>query len=839
MRRWRRASVRALIRQPAQLALAIIGVALGVTVVVAVQLANTSAERAFELAVDRITGDASHHITAPPPGIDEAHYRTLRIDHGLRASAPVIERFARLPDGATLRVLGVDPLAGTGAATALVEVDGEGLERLLTGEDTALLAAPTAERHDIATGDRVALDIAGATREVTIIGRIEPGGQPAAAIDGLLVVDIATAQVWFDRRGRLDRIEVDLEPDEVEPLRAWLPAGLDLERVDARAERARGMTAAFRTNLTAMALLTVVIGVFLIYNTMTFAVVRRRRLIATLRGLGVTRGQIFAQITGETLAIGAIATSIGLAGGVLLAQSLVDLVTRTIDDLYFVVTVSELFVAPGILAQGIAIGLLASLLGALGPAAEAAASPPAAAGRRSVLEHRARRLAPALATIGLLLIGATVILVALPGGGLAAGFLALATLLLGGALLMPAGVLLTAPPLARLGGRAFGPLGRMAGHGTAAGLSRTGLAVVALAVALSATVSVGMMITSFRTSVEAWLDRTLAADLYVTAPQRVAEHHAAPLPADVPARVAGVAGVGDFSRSWRVEVDTPAGRVSVLALDPAADALAAFDLVAGERRAALAAFAAAEAVLVTEPYANRHDIVPGERITLRTAAGERPFVVAGVYRDYNTDRGIVTMHRDLFDRWWDDDRVSSLGIYLAPDADIERTTERLRDALAATGPTRIHPAAGIREASLAVFDRTFAITGILRWLAIGVAFVGVVTALLALELERARERAILRATGATPAQLGGLITLQNAMLGLMAGLFSLPLGYALGQLLIQVINRRGFGWTIDSVIPPMVFVEAIALAVGAALIAGLWPTARALRTAPARTLREE
>lgn len=839
MQRWQLASVRALMRQRTQLLLAIVGIALGVAVVVAVQLANDSADRAFALSVERMTGDATHQITGPPAGIDEALYRELRIERRLRASSPVIEGFARHADD-TWRILGVDPLAGTGAATGLIGVDGDDLEELMTRSDRLLLAQPTAERLGLASGGMIDIEVAGRVRNVRIAGLIDPGNQPAAAIEGLAVIDLATAQEWFDRHGRLDRIELELTAAETEALQARLPAGLRLERIDARARQTQAMTAAFRTNLTAMALLAVVIGIFLIYNTMTFAVVRRRDLIATLRGLGVTRGMIWRQIILETLLLGAVATVLGLLGGIALAHGLIGLVTQTINDLYFVLTVRAVFISPAVLAQGIGIGLLASLLGALGPAIEAAASPPAAAGRRSVLEQRSRRLALPLAGAGLALLATAAGLLLLPGEGLVVGFVALAALLLGAALIMPAGLMVMTPPLARLAGRLFGVLGRMAARGLAAGLSRTGLAVIALALALSATVSVGMMITSFRASVEGWLDRTLAADIYLSAPQRVAERHSAPLPADARELIADIDGIDAISRGWRVEVDSTAGRTPLLALDPAPGSLGdALAFIAGDPAHALARWHAGDAVLITEPLARHRGLAPNDRIALRTDDGLREFVVAGVYRDYNTDRGSVLMPRALYDRHWDDARVSSLGLYLADTADADSVQAQLRARLAATDPVRIQPSAEIREQSLIVFDRTFAITGVLRWLAIAVAFVGVVTALLALELERARERAILRATGATPWQIGGLVLTQNGLLGLSAGLFSLPLGHALAEVLIHVINRRGFGWTIDTVIPAGVFAEAVLLALAAALLASLWPAWRAARAEPARTLREE
>jgi len=837
MPRWRRASLRWLLRHPWQLGLAVLGVSLGVAVVVAVQLATSSAERAFELSMDRINGDATHRIVGPPEGLDEQFYRHLRVDLGVRASAPVVEGFAHL-GGETLRVLGVDPLARAGVS-ALGAVRGKRLQRLLTDPDTALLAASTAARHDIQVGDTVPLTIGGRPRPAAIIGLVGSDSRDAAALDGLVVVDIATAQAWFERLGRLDYIDLRLEPGRAAALASRLPPGLAIEPAAARTREARGMTSAFRTNLDAMGLLAIVVGGFLIYNTMTFSVVQRRRLIGTLRALGVTRGQVFGQVVAEALALGAVGTLIGLVSGVALAHGLVDLVTRTINDLYFVLTVRALYVAPGVLALGSAIGLGAALFAALGPAIEAAASPPDSAGRRSVLERRARHLVPWLTGAGLLALAAAAVLVWLPGGGLGAGFAALATLLAGAALVIPAAVVLLVPLAAAVLGRVTGPLGRMAARGITAALSRTALAVIALTVALSATVGVGVMIDSFRTTVAQWLQRTLAADLYLSPPERVAARHFAPLPRGLVARVRGVEGVEAISTGWRVEVDGPGGPTPLLALQPAPRSLDALRLQSGHRDAALARFRAGEAVLVSEPWATHHAAGPGDAVTLRTERGPHAFPIAGVYYDYNTDRGIVLMQRDLFDRWWPGGRVSSIGVFLAPGVDADAAATRVRAAVAELGPVLVRASASIRTRSLEVFDRTFAITAVLRTLALGVAFVGVLTALLALQLERARDLAILRATGATPAQVRTQVALQTGVMGLLSGVLSIPLGLVLAEVLIHVINRRAFGWSIATRIDPVIPLQAMALAVVAALIAGAWPAWRAARVEPADALREE
>ena len=836
--RWRRASLRWLLRHPWQLGLAFVGVALGVAVVVAVDLATGSAGRAFELSMERVTGDASHRIVGPPQGLDQAFYRDLRVERGVRASAPVIEGFAQIGDE-TLRVLGLDPLAATGAAAGLARVRGDDLGALLTRPDTLLLAKPTADRHGLEPGDRIELRIGGRERSLELIGLIEARGRSSAALDGLAVADIANAQRWFDRGGRIDYIDLRLEPGRAQALAASLPPGLRLESTTGRARQARQMTAAFRTNLTAMGLLAVVVGVFLIYNTMTFTVVQRRRLIGTLRALGATRGMIFGQVVLETLLLGAAGTLAGLAAGVVLAHGLVHLVTRTINDLYFVLTVRELFVSPAVLLQGAGVGLVAALAGALGPAAEAAASPPDTAGRRSVLERRTHALVPRVAGAGVLILVLGAALLLVPGGGLAAGLGSLAAVIVGSACLIPWLLRALMPALALGLRRLAGPLAAMAAGGVSAALSRTALAVIALAVALSATVGVGVMTSSFRGTVADWLDRTLAADLYLTGPGRVAARHAAPLPRELRPRIDAVAGVAATSTGWQVEVESRRGATPLLAIDPAPESLRALRFKAGEPGTARARFRAGEAVFVTEPWASRHDAGVGDTVELLSDGGWQRAPIAGVYYDYNTDRGMVLVHRALYDRWWPGRPVSSIGVFLASGADIDAVTAAVRERLAGAGPVDLQRSAEIRRLSLTVFDRTFAITTVLRSLALAVAFVGVLTALLALQLERTRELAILRATGATPRQIRCHVLIQTLLIGTIAGLLALPLGLGLAEVLIHVINRRAFGWSIATSIPADVLFEALGLALLAAALAGAWPAWRAGRVEPAAALREE
>jgi putative ABC transport system permease protein len=266
-----------------------------------------------------------------------------------------------------------------------------------------------------------------------------------------------------------------------------------------------------------------------------------------------------------------------------------------------------------------------------------------------------------------------------------------------------------------------------------------------------------------------------------------------------------------------------------------------FQLQQGDPQRAWPEVVAGRAVLVSEPFSRRRGMGPGDHLDLRTAAGPRRFPIAGVYTDYASDQGLVLMNRPVYAALWRDPGLSGFSLTLAPGADTDAVLAALRRTLdAADAPAvSIAPNRELKAGALAVFDRTFRVTAVLRLLAGLVAFIGVLAALLALQLERARELAVLRANGLTPGQVWKLVTAQTGLLGLAAGLLSLPVGLTLAAVMIYVINRRSFGWTIQLEVPPHVLGEAVLLALAAALLAGFYPAWKMARTSPALALREE
>ena len=251
------------------------------------------------------------------------------------------------------------------------------------------------------------------------------------------------------------------------------------------------------------------------------------------------------------------------------------------------------------------------------------------------------------------------------------------------------------------------------------------------------------------------------------------------------------------------------------------------------------AFDREDVVLASEPFAYRHALAPGGEVELRTDAGLRRFRVVAVYRDYGSEQGVLLMSRATFERHWRARGAATLGVYLATEADAAQVAQQLRAMAPAGESLQVRSNRAIRAASLAVFDRTFTITRVLRWLATLVAFVGVLSALMALALEREREVAVLRAQGMTAGEVWWLVELQTGAIGLLAGLLALPLGLALAAALIDVVNRRAFGWTMQTSIDPGALLVAVLLAIGASLLAGIYPAWRMSRIPPAVALREE
>jgi putative ABC transport system permease protein len=837
---------------------------MGVAVVVALDLAIQSSRAAFVASSKVVAGRATHTIRGGPAGLPEALFRTLRVDLGIRASAPVVE--GRLTSdqvpGTSLRILGVDPFSERAVRPSLGgSIAAGGVTELLAEPGSVFLSASLAEQSSLTVGDTLTLRAGGFVQKTLVAGLVEP--DDALAREGasdLVLTDVSTAQLLLDRVGALSRIDLVLDGDgngddqggggearTLAEIRRVLPVGAVVEPAGTRTQTMVQMTRAFDLNLTALSLLAMVFGMFLIYNTMTFSVVQRRELFGALRALGVTGRQIMRVVVLEAVVLALVGSAIGLVAGVFLGRGLVSLVVQTINDLYFSLSVSGLQVSTATLAKGAALGVGATVLASIPASLEAATAPPRRTLRRSFAEESARRLVPRAAGWGvvLFLVGLGLLFIRSSSLGLAFG--GLFGVVLGMALTVPLVTSWFARAAAAPLGRAGGLLAAMAARGVRDSMSRTAPALTALVVAVSVTVGLGTMISSFRATVVDWLDHTLQADVYVSLPSTVSSRADGTIARAILDRLDSVDGWRDRSTYRGREFTLPDRILRMIALDLAPDGMGSFRFVDGDWRDVMARFRAGDGLIVSEPYAFRHGVEPGDLLELPGDEGPVGIPVLGVFFDYGSDQGVVILPRSLYDRHWSDDGITSLGYFVSPGTPPSELVDRMYAAAAAGLPPGsvaedaliIRSNQDLRQGSLEIFDRTFAITGVLRSIAFVVAFIGVLSALMALQLERARELAVLRANGLTPGQVWKLVTAQTGFMGLLAGLLAVPSGLVLALVMILVVNKRSFGWTLHLELGWPLLVQAVGLSLLGALMAGVIPSWRMSRTPPARALRGE
>ena len=840
---------RYLLRHRWQSFLMVLGIALGVSVMVAIDLANASASRAFELSTESVTGKATHQILGGPSGLDDAVYTRLRRTLGDIPMAPVISTYFISPQlgDRPMQLLGIDPFVDGDFRSYLSPnsaPDVTSWTAFLTRPGAVIISQTLADRYGLALGAPLELEIDGRTHPAFVAGLVNPSDElQRRSLEGTILADIATAQELTLRSGKLDWVDLILpknDPSAVKRIQDLLPPGLQVTSGQARQGTVEQMTNAFQLNLTMLSLLALIVGLFLIYNTMTFSVVQRRSLFGTLRCLGVTRPEVFGLVISEALLVGVTGSAAGLALGVLMGRETVGMVTQTINDLYFTTTVQSVGIPILSLVKGAAAGILATVFTAGFPAWEAASIPPQAALSRSGLEVKARRIVlwMAAAGIGMVVVGGAAF--SIPRYNLLYSFGGTAAVVVGFAMLAALAMVLILKIIAPVLDKALGLVGRMAPRSLVASLSRTSVAVAALMVAVAVTVGVTLMIDSFRYTVNIWLNQTLVGDVYITAPNFSATASTTPIDPAAVRAIQSWPGIlrADLLRTVRVQ--TPQGEVQLSSTNNPDIGQDRYFLWSKDPPQGVWQALQAGSVLISEPLARRFNLLDHDsRISLETPGGLKSFPVEGIYYDYSSSEGAVFMSSSVYHADWGDQAVTAIALRLPPGGDPDRIAQQLQDELSVSQRLLIRPNQALRAEVMQVFDRTFAITAALRILATIVAFIGVLNTLLLLQLEKQRELGILRALGLTGAQLWQLTMLETGLMGLSAGLLAAPTGYVLALILVYIINQRSFGWTLQLSIQPAAFGQALLVAVVAAILAGIYPAGRMSRQSAAEAIRYE
>ena len=838
-----------LLHHPWQIVLSVLGIALGVAVVFSIDLANQSARHAFKLSLETVAGKATHHIVGGSTGIPDSIYRQIRIDKKFRNCAPVIEGYLVVESDPvrTFTLLGVDPFAERPFRQFINESKRNELNNfhlLLTKPNTVLISDFTAKDMNVEIGDTLLSKIGVVRHELEIVGILQTKENiPGSALENLMIADISTAQELLQMKNRISRIDLFIENESNNPkfesIQSSLPPGVTIERSGSRSNSAEQMVKAFNMNLTAMSLLALVVGMFLIYNTMTFSVVQRRTYIGLLRSLGVTRREVFFLIINEAILLGIVGTILGSILGIFLGKGMVKLVTQSINDLYFLLNVRSLQISTIYLVKSVVLGVGATFLAAIKPAREATAAPPRVVMSRSIVETELKRNVPKLTVVGVIVAVIGSIILFTPSKSIWLSYSGLVPLVLGLSLLTPLLIFVFVHLFNPIIRRVFGILGKMAARGVLSQISRTSVAIAALSIAVATTIGVGTMVTSFRNTVQNWLGNLLSADIYIAAPRLISTQSAGDLDPILASKIAQKDEVQHVNYYRENKIYTEKGAFILLTAKVGEHRYDDFTFKSGNPETAWEKYQKNEAALVTETFAYRYDKKVGDNILLPTDRGEKEFKIEGIYYDYGTDLGLVSIAHHTYTKYWDDDMLSGIVVYVHEGIDINSLMNEIRKMAGTNEQIQVQSNQSLIASSIYIFDRTFLITNVLQMLAIIVAFIGVLSALMAIQLERSREFGVLRANGLTPRQLWKMVLMQTGLMGLISGIISIPIGNVLALVLIKVINERSFGWTIQFDFKFELLVQAVLLALVAALLAGIYPAYKMAKTSPALALREE
>ena len=839
----RRASLRYLGRHWAQCLLAVSGIALGVAIVIGMQVAQLSARQSFDASLRSIFGAATHHVVGVSGAFSEAHLGLVRRLVPELRPTPVLHGVVRIAQGdavTSLRLIGIDPITASRGRGA----SGFDFRAFMRQPGHAVINGYTARRLRVQAGDEIVMETAGGAGLLRVLAVLDDTAYPEAPsiANDLAIVDIATAQEILARSGVLTRIDLDASAlsgahTRLQALRAALPPELMLSDTGRHMRSAQQLTRAFYTNLDALSLLALLVGGFMIYNTVSFLVLQRHRLYARLRALGVTRSGVAWMVALEAFVLGAAGGIFGIMLGYGVAGSMIASVARTVSDHYYDAGTASIVFSPMLSAAGLALAIVTTLVAALIPALSAARADPVNAARYSVGERTARRGMAWAEWLGIAVALFGAILLAGSTRSLFAGFGALGCFIVAAMLVVPRNVQRLIGALETTFGPHLGVAERHALRSTSRSMGRIGMAVAALMAATATSIGVSIMVASFRVAVSDWLEQLLRADLYVS--QSFEGRSPPAIGAPVIDALLARSDIEALSKVRRAYAATAEGEVRITAYELPPPARQGFRFLHGDAQRIWQDWQSEDLAIISEPFAHHRGLGAGDVLHLRTPSGPVEFAIEGVYSDYGSDQGTFAISLATFTRHWRDRRVHGLGVYPLGGTDIGALKADIERLLAETVALSVWSNAEIKDESMAIFDRTFTITDVLTIFAALIAALGVFNALMALHLEREREYAVMQATGCSAAVMRRGLYTQTLIVGLLAALIALPVGIGVATMLIEVINVRSFGWTMDLHFTSLELLAPAVFAIVAALAASIYPAERAVRIDPAVALRDE
>src|SRR6266446_6464632 len=776
--------------QGARAALTAAGVACGVALVVAIRVINASTLASFTDAIEDLAGSAALQVRGPGP-FPEAVADELRAIPGVDHAVPIVTAtfFGTEPPiaGEAFSVFAADVTDGHAIRTLHLVKAGEHVVDdplgFLVDPRSVIVSDVLAARLGVTAGARLPLRTPHGLETFTVRGVLPPGGVGRAFGGNLILMDVVGAQLVLGEDGLIDQVDVTLAPgvrveDVEQRLRAALPVGLEAIRPARRGEQIERYLASFQTLLSGLSGLALLAAIFVVGSAIATSVAARRRELGILRCAGAERRQVAALVLGEALATGIVGAAAGVPLGIVLARLLLRTVTES-TELIFSMTVftARLELSTSALVGGIATGIGAAAL---------------AADFALVLVFM--RLAGRVAAL----------------------------------LLHPAR-------------EALGFAGRLAVDRLVRIPDQLALAAAVLALGLGLMMTAATVARSFEESVLDFIRRQVRADL-VVASTATTGWIETPLDEAVGDRLRAVAGVARVERVRLAEHLFRGARISIDSLDAsafAAERAADFSFAAGDARAALDAVRAGTGVLVSRNFARQFDVGVGATLRLDTPAGPFEAPVAGVVVDYVSPRGSVILARPTYQRWWGDRSVNRFHVTLAPGASLEGVRHAIATDVGADLGLKVLTQRELYAYHQDAVRRAFRLTDALEILPLVVAALGLAEALLAVSLDRRHEFALLRAAGATRAQVARAVVGESAGVGALGLAGGLAIGLVLALIWVRVNFTYQLGWEIDFHFAAGSIPAAAAAALLVSVPAGLLPARRVARLPVLEALRSE
>lgn len=844
-------TLRHIFQEPFRALLLLLGIGLGAAVYVSINIAVGTATEAFRDSINAVAGRAQIQIMGETSSIDEQLFTKIKNLPFVQAAAPVIETVAQIEqkNGEPIMLLGVDIFS----EKPFRDYKYLGEEReisdpadFLTNPKAIVISQVTAKRYGLKRGDPLRMTLG--SRAVTFrINSVLAAEGPAQALEGsFALVDIAAAQELTEKTGTLDRIDIILKEgtgteDAMAGLRAVLPSELNVTRPESRGMQVEKMLASYSLNLYAFSLIALLVGVFLIYSSMSFSVARRRRETGILRALGVTQKQVRNLFLFEGCLYGLTGGIVGDALGIFIAKGTLGFVARSITSLYLLVTVEHIRYSWLLLIKACVVSVLVALAAAVRPSREASKVNPREAllaeplcSYKTSWNSRPTRLSALFLILAVLLSFAGPVY-----GKPLPGFLAAFMLVLGFALLVPAITIGVTQVLRRLNSRKWSNA-VLATSYLREGIAKTAVPMAALVAVLTMLIGLIVMVTSFRGAVDDWLDQYISGDIFVSPSILSTAGNNALLPEEV---------LKDFRADHEIE-DVFAYRHKKFFYDGLPTILTAGNVdvlkkhgrmkfIGGESDPILTKVANGEGVIVTETFAQAHRTGNGGRVTLRTPAGPFSFPVLGIFVDYRTDGGGIWMDRSVFLRYWKEPGVDTVRLYLKDKNRVSEGVVRIKRTYLSKYKLFVLSHADLKRNVLEIFDQTFTITYVLEFIALLVAALGITNTFLVHVFDRQRDIAVYRAIGATRSDVVKAISIESAMMGFISCMIGAVAGTFLSLILVYVINKQAFGWTIRPAFHPSIYFISIIFTVAVSLGASFVPALIASRRQIVRAVRIE